>query len=329
MPRSKRHLISQEFGSYHIISHITDETPLFSEEEKQYLFDLMEKLAEGFFIHIHAYCIMGNHFHVLATIMELDAEKASKEELLKRYRKIYGEDADPPGGSFCCNGEVIPDGDGGIKRLRKRLGSISRFVQEFKQDFSRWYNKKHKRKGHLWRERFKGVLIDHGVAELVSSCYIDLNPVRAGITMFPEKYKWSSIGLRENKPAQAQKVLYPITPVYAFKQPNQGDELCFIRVIEGINSLEWYRAFVYSCGGKEIEGKANIPKEIVESVLSCCQYLNVAGALQRKIANFSKGIALGFSLSIMKLQQSENRKRICPHYFIDSCWAATTRVKRE
>jgi len=329
MPRSKRQLISQEFGSYHIISHITDETPLFTEDEKQYLFNLLEKLAEGFFIQIHAYCIMGNHFHVLATVLELDAQEAPKEELLHRYRKIYGNDAEPPGGSYCCNGEVIPDADGGIMRLRKRLGSISRFVQEFKQDFSRWYNKKNNRKGCLWRERFKGVLIDHGVAELTCSSYIDLNPVRAGITVLPDKYNWNSLGLRVNKPVQAEKLLYPITPVNAFDHGNQGDELSFIRVIEGINSLEWYRAFVYLSGGREIEGKANIPEEIVESVLLCCQYLNIEGKFQRKIANFSHGIALGFSLLIAKIQEFQHRKKISPHYFIDSCWAATTRVLRK
>ena len=33
--------------------------------------------------------------------------------------------------------------------MRQRLGSISRFVQELKQTFSVWYNKRHNRKGYI------------------------------------------------------------------------------------------------------------------------------------------------------------------------------------
>ena len=76
---------------------------------------------------------MGNHFHVLASGLEQEAQNASKEELLERYKRIYPKETEPPPGSYQPNGDLIPDEDGGIQRLRERLGSISRFVQELKQ----------------------------------------------------------------------------------------------------------------------------------------------------------------------------------------------------
>jgi putative transposase len=102
---------------------------------------------------------------------------------------LYPKESEPPPGRYEPNGEIIWDEDGGIERLRERLGSISRFVQELKQTFSRWYNKTHNRKGYLWNDRFKGVIVNHGEAQLLCSAYIDLNPVRAGIVERPENYR--------------------------------------------------------------------------------------------------------------------------------------------
>jgi len=73
---------------------------------------LMERLAAGFFIRIHSFCIMGNHFHILATGMELEAQMATTEELLRRYKLIYGKEAEPPQGSYESSGNIIPDADG-------------------------------------------------------------------------------------------------------------------------------------------------------------------------------------------------------------------------
>jgi hypothetical protein len=68
--------------------------------------------------------------------MELEAKKASKQELLRRYKLLYPKKSEPPPGRYEPNGEIIRDEDGGIERLRERLGSISRFVQELKQAWS-------------------------------------------------------------------------------------------------------------------------------------------------------------------------------------------------
>ena len=133
MARSKRRWVSQDVGSFHIISRVAGGELLFNEQDKEFFLELLERFAAGFFVQIHAFCIMSNHFHILVTGLEKEASSASKEELFQRYRLIYGEEVDPPAGTYDSSGQLIPDGDEGVERLRRRLGSISRFVQELKQ----------------------------------------------------------------------------------------------------------------------------------------------------------------------------------------------------
>jgi hypothetical protein len=92
----------------------------------------LERFASGFFVQIHAFAILDNHF-ILLTGLNLDAQQASKKELLQRHQKLYPKESEPPPGSYKPDGTLVPDEDNGIERLRERLGSVSRFVQELKQ----------------------------------------------------------------------------------------------------------------------------------------------------------------------------------------------------
>lgn len=58
--------------------------------------------------------------------------------------------------------------------------------------YSKWFNKKYNRKGHLFQSPYKAILVetDSYLLELIR--YIHLNPVRAGMVERPEDYKWSS-----------------------------------------------------------------------------------------------------------------------------------------
>ncbi|MFT5188909.1 MAG: hypothetical protein ACI9DF_001628 [Verrucomicrobiales bacterium] len=68
-------------------------------------------------------------------------------------------------------------------------------MRELKQRFTQRYNKKAKRKGPLWDERFKSVLLENDKTVLLTmAAYIDLNPVRAGLVNDPKDYRWSGYG---------------------------------------------------------------------------------------------------------------------------------------
>ncbi len=96
MARKRRQWISQTAGSFHIISRTTGGDILLHDEEKEYFLQLLECFTAGYFVAIHSFAILGNHFHIQATGLNLEAEKATPQELLRRYRLMFGDDQEPP-----------------------------------------------------------------------------------------------------------------------------------------------------------------------------------------------------------------------------------------
>jgi REP element-mobilizing transposase RayT len=69
---------------------------------------------------------------------------------------------------------------------------LSRHMQRLLVKYTNLFNKRHHRRGHLWRARYKAVLVEDGNYFLHCSRYIHLNPVKAKICSRPEEYAWSS-----------------------------------------------------------------------------------------------------------------------------------------
>ena len=75
MARPKRAWTHQDYGCYHIISRVAGGDLWFDDEEKEYFLKLLERYSRGFYVDIHAFCIMGNHFHILATGLDEEAKE--------------------------------------------------------------------------------------------------------------------------------------------------------------------------------------------------------------------------------------------------------------
>jgi REP element-mobilizing transposase RayT len=76
--------------------------------------------------------------------------------------------------------------------LETPRANVSQIMQNINTSYTVYINKKHKRFGHLFQGRFKGIIVDKETYLIVLSRYIHLNPVRAGIVKNPEDYKWTS-----------------------------------------------------------------------------------------------------------------------------------------
>ena len=222
---------------------------------------------------------------------------------------------------------------------------MSRFVQELKQSFSRWYNKTYDRSGYLWGGRYKGVIVSKGEAKLACSAYIDLNPVRAGIVEKPEDYRWSSLGLRLRTPIRAKRLLRPLSLLPCFGDKDKAAasngeiEPPFSPLIISENSFDHvlaYREFVYKSGGIERSGSALLWPEIVNEVDAYHGKLGVGDRFRYRLKNFSEGLALGNYALIADLQRRLKRKNIRPRSIFgkgkensNNCrWSFTTRVLR-
>ncbi|AKI96645.1 transposase [Kosmotoga pacifica] len=64
--------------------------------------------------------------------------------------------------------------------------------------YSQYFNRKHRRTGHLWQGRFYSCPLDqeHAISAVK---YIERNPVRAKMVEFPWDYEWSSAGVHVDK----------------------------------------------------------------------------------------------------------------------------------
>ncbi len=79
--------------------------------------------------------------------------------------------------------------------LKTNKPNISKSMQWFGTTYTRQYNIKHKRNGHLFQGRFKSFLIENDEYLMLLSCYIHRNPLRAGIVRRLVDYPWSSYSI--------------------------------------------------------------------------------------------------------------------------------------
>ncbi len=85
----------------------------------------------------------------------------------------------------------------GVGSLMKLLGQ--RYVQ--------YVNRTYRRSGTLWEGRYRSCLIQEEGYLLACQRYIELNPVRAGMVVHPEEYRWSSY--RANAQGEADRLIRP------------------------------------------------------------------------------------------------------------------------
>ena len=187
---------------YHCISRVVDRRFVFGDEERE-VFRMFMRMYENFSgCRVMSYCVMSNHFHILLEVPPMAEGGISDGELLKRLGALHGEKfikgvADDLAAARSEGGMV----NGNETRVREiherftgRMHSLSHFMQGLLIRFTRWFNRQHSRKGTLWEERFKSVIVESGTAARTMAAYIDLNPVRAGMVADPADYRWSSYG---------------------------------------------------------------------------------------------------------------------------------------
>lgn len=178
MPRIARLIIEDEQTCYHIVSRTAlDGFPL-GRAEKDALFEIIKRYSNFYFMEVFGFCIMGNHFHLL--LKSFPETHFSDADLKKRLKAFYGSEFEPNKKQLAF--------------YRAKLSQLGNYMGDIKQNFSRYYNKRHKRRGTFWDERYKSVILEPGETLVTCMAYLDLNPVRAGLVKRPETYPWNSIG---------------------------------------------------------------------------------------------------------------------------------------
>jgi putative transposase len=189
---------------YHICARVVDRRFAFGVEDKEQFRTYMRMMENFSGCRVLAYCIMCNHFHILLEVPPKSKVPLSDAELLKRLSGLYPKAFVAEVAKELADArEVVkqghtPDGEAYVHRIHERftyrMENLSEFMKTLLQRFTRWHNRQHKRRGNLWEETFKSVIVEDGLAARTIAAYIDLNPVRAGMVADPAEYRWSSYG---------------------------------------------------------------------------------------------------------------------------------------
>lgn len=77
-----------------------------------------------------------------------------------------------------------------VKQVRD--GGITEFLSKLSNSYTKYYNTKYNRVGHLFQGEFKAVVMENDEQLIHVSRYIHLNPLVSGLTREIDQYKWSS-----------------------------------------------------------------------------------------------------------------------------------------
>ncbi|MCD8535345.1 MAG: transposase [Verrucomicrobia bacterium] len=183
--------------AFHVVSRVVDRRFIFGDREKGIFLDMVRQVERYSGVQVLAYVILSNHFHLLVHIPPRPKE-IDVQEVRSRMQSIYTTEKLEAIDQMLMERREM--GDVGFEREyydrhRARMYDLSAFVKDVKLRFSKWYNYENDRKGTLWEERFRSVLIEgHSNSMLKTAGYIELNPVRAGLVKDPSDYAWGSLG---------------------------------------------------------------------------------------------------------------------------------------
>ena len=303
---------------YHVMSRTTGGDFLFGAEEKEALRKIMWRMANFCGVKLLTYCVMDNHFHMLVRV-------PSQQAFLRRFEDRVGEE--PGAGEerlldhlsilysksyvLHMREEIAWMRENGmeedvakfLQKYKNRFCDLSLFVKQVKERFSRWYNKKHSRRGTLWMDRFKSVLVENGEALQTMAAYIDLNPVRAGLVQDPKDYRWCGYAESVGGSKRARRGLCRVMGKPLDSWAENGS---------------WYRCWLMTDGEEVEENKQyqvrtrkGISVSKVKKELARGGSLPNATRLRSRVKYFTAGLALGSREFVNGLFE-ENRDKFGP-----------------
>ncbi len=273
LPRIKLH---GKTVVYHCMSRIVGKEPLLDQLCKYKLSALIKKVCRFCGMELITWCVMNNHLHVLVRVPE--TQNPTDKELIKRMEKLYGK-----------RGTLVQLAREGLERtgkvpadirdkMLKRMGDISVLMKEIKQRFSRWYNKRMDRPGTLWAERFRSVVVEDSLSSILRvACYIDLNPVRAGIVRDPKDYRFSGYGAAMRGDQTSREGLMGLMGGRKWGQ-----------------TARMYRMALYLRGREAGQsGKVVLEDAEIKRVMDACGGIGLGEVLLMRIRHMTDGVAFG------------------------------------
>ena len=293
-------------GYYHCISRVVNRAFVFGDEEKEVFTRMMREYERFYGVRVVTHCVMSNHFHILVEVPQRPEKLPSDEELLWLIKGIYSQVMI---GTVRQQLKMLREAGANeeAERLREsffvRMWDVSFFMKSLKQRFTQWFNRKQGRKGTLWEERFRSVLVEGSGESLATmAAYIDLNPVRAGMMSDPKDYRWSGYAEALAGKKAAKQGLAVVVEYLKGKE------------CRGEAMFAEYRKWLYGQGGERGEKEGGGPikrgfnrKQIAE-IMEKNGRLNRWEMLHCRVRYFADGAVIG-SKGFVNSVFAANRER--------------------
>lgn len=165
------------------------------DHRKAWLVSRLKQLAGQFAIDVSAYAIMSNHYHMVLHVNREAARKWDDAEVIKRWTAVF-----PANGKLIETLQKNSRSKAAQKQLqqrvalwRERLQDISWFMRCLNETIARRANREDECTGRFWEGRFKSQALLDERALVTCMAYVDLNPVRAGVTDALDSSDFTSI----------------------------------------------------------------------------------------------------------------------------------------
>lgn len=116
--------------------------------------------------------------------------------------------------------------------------NLSRAMRDLNGNYSRWFNVRHKKVGHLFQGRYKAFVVEKEGYLLEIARYIVLNPVRSHKVKYPGQWKWSSYNATVGK-RKIPKFLTVDFLLSIFSKKKEQSRQQYVQFVkEGINAKD-------------------------------------------------------------------------------------------
>lgn len=205
MTRARNQQVSlDDTPYYHCISrcvrraYLCGDDPISGENfdhRKIWLVERVKQLASIFAIDVCAYAVMSNHYHLVLHVDKQRADAWTQDETIQRWTRLFSRNAAAME-TATRNRSSKSARDYRrklIEQWRERLTDISWFMRCVNENVARRANREDDCTGRFWEGRFKSQALLDEKALVTCMAYVDLNPIRAGMSELPEESDFTSI----------------------------------------------------------------------------------------------------------------------------------------
>lgn len=195
------------------------------DHRKHWLEKRLFELSHEFFIDLYGFAIMSNHYHLVLQTRPDEMIQASDRQIAMRWCRVFPRRNE----TDALRIKSICENKSKINLYRNRLCDISWLMRRLNECMARIANKEDGCTGRFWQGRFHSQILLDESAVYICMAYVDLNPVRAGISQTPEQSEFTSIFYRINHHCE-NEVLMPLNNIHSQLNMKLSD---YLHLVDG------------------------------------------------------------------------------------------------